>query len=217
MKNSVVIKSNRSGMTVILDPELPFEQLLADVAAKFGESARFWGSVQMALTLAGRELSPEEEFELVNVITGNSEIEVLCLLDQDLERTRKCEKALNEKLMEISAATGQFYRGTLREGESLDSETSIVVIGNVEKGARIMSKGHVVVIGDLFGSVHAGISGNADAVIAAIEMAPSALKIADFEIPCSDKGKRLAKGPVIVSIKDGQPNIASMRKGLFGR
>ena len=54
MKNSVVIKSNRSGMTVILDPELPFKQLLADVAAKFGESARFWGSVQMALTLAGR-------------------------------------------------------------------------------------------------------------------------------------------------------------------
>ena len=59
MKNSVVIKSNRSGMTVILDPELPFEQLLQDVAVKFGESAKFWGSVQMALTLAGRDLSPE--------------------------------------------------------------------------------------------------------------------------------------------------------------
>ena len=216
MKNSVVIKSNRSGMTVILDPELPFEQLIQDVAVKFGESAKFWGSVQMALTLAGRDLSPEEEFELVNVITGNSDIEILCLLDQDLERTRKCEKALNEKLMEISAASGQFYRGTLKEGESIDAETSIVVIGDVEKGARIISKGHVVVIGDLRGSVVAGLSGNSDAVVAAMEMAPSALRIADYEVPCSEKGKRLAKGPVIVSIADGQVSIKSMRKGLFG-
>lgn len=217
MKNSVVIKSNRSGMTVILDPELPFEQLLADVAAKFGESARFWGSVQMALTLAGRTLSPQEEFELVNVITGNSQIEVLCLLDEDLERTRKCDKAINEKLMEISAATGQCYRGTLKEGESLNSDLSIVVIGDVEKGARIESNGHVVVVGDLFGAVFAGASGNTDAVVAAIEMAPEALKIAEVEIPCSAKGKRLAKGPVIVGIEDGQPNIRRLHKGLFGR
>lgn len=200
---------------MILDPEMPFEQLLADVASKFGESARFWGSVQMTLTLAGRNLSPEEEFQLVNVITGNSEIEVLCLLDENLERTRKCEKALNEKLMEISAATGQFYRGTLKNGESLESETSIVVIGDVQDGARIVSKGNVVIVGDLYGSVHAGISGNSEAVIVAMEMAPSALKIADFEIPCPGKGKRLAKGPVAVSIQDGQVNIKSMRKGIF--
>ena len=216
MKNSVVIKSNRSGMTVILDPELPFDQLLKDVAAKFGESAKFWGSVQMALTLAGRELSPEEEFELVNVITGSSDIEILCLLDQDLERTRKCEKALNEKLMELSAANGQFYRGTLKEGESIDAETSIVVIGDVEKGARIISKGNVVVIGDLRGSVVAGVSGNSEAVVAAMEMAPSALRIADYEVHCSEKGKRLAKGPVIVSVEDGRISIKSMRRGLFG-
>ena len=63
MKSSVVIKSNKSGMTVILAPEVPFEELLGDVAKKFEESARFWGSVQMTLTLAGRPLAPEQEFQ----------------------------------------------------------------------------------------------------------------------------------------------------------
>ena len=53
MKNTVVIKGNKSGMTVILDPEAAYETLLLDIAAKFEESARFWGSVQMTLTLAG--------------------------------------------------------------------------------------------------------------------------------------------------------------------
>ena len=61
MKDTVVIKGNKSGMTVILDPEAAYETLLLDIAAKFEESARFWGSVQMTLTLAGRPLTPEQE------------------------------------------------------------------------------------------------------------------------------------------------------------
>ncbi len=217
MKNNVVIKSNRSGMTVILDPEVPYEQLLSDVAKKFGETAKFWGSVQMTLTLAGKPLTPEQEFQMINVITSNSEIEILCLLDQDLERTSRCEKALNDKLMELSAATGQFFRGNLNSGETLESEYSIVVIGNVEAGARVISKGNVVVIGDLRGSVTAGVSGNADACVAALDMAPSQLKIAGYQAPCSDKGKRLARGPVMVTVENGEICVKSMKKSFFQR
>ena len=47
MKNAVVIKGNKAGMSVILDPELPFEELLTAVKNKFRETSRFWGSVQM--------------------------------------------------------------------------------------------------------------------------------------------------------------------------
>ena len=57
MKSSVVIKGCKSGMTVILNPDTPFEQLLEDVGKKFKESEKFWGSAQMTLTLEGRELT----------------------------------------------------------------------------------------------------------------------------------------------------------------
>ncbi len=50
MRETVVIKGNKSGMTVILDDQVPFDELLLHVAKKFRESARFWGSVQMTLT-----------------------------------------------------------------------------------------------------------------------------------------------------------------------
>ena len=43
MRNAVVIKSSKAGMTVILDPELPFDELLDAIGKKFSESARFWG------------------------------------------------------------------------------------------------------------------------------------------------------------------------------
>ena len=44
-------------MTVILDPDCGFEELIAELAAKFRENARFWGNIQMALMLEGRELT----------------------------------------------------------------------------------------------------------------------------------------------------------------
>ena len=61
MKNAVVIKGNKAGMTVYLDPELPFEELLEAVAKKFQKTAKFWGAAQMTLTLEGRSLTPREE------------------------------------------------------------------------------------------------------------------------------------------------------------
>ena len=127
MKNRIVIKSSKAGMTVILDPECSFEELIAELATKFKESARFWGNAQMALLLQGRPLTAAQEMQIVNTITENSGIEVLCLLDQDLERVERCEKALNQKLMELSERTGQFYRGDLHRGESIESEASIVI------------------------------------------------------------------------------------------
>ncbi len=63
MKSRVVIKSSKAGMSVFLDPDCTFEELLSDIAVKFRESAKFWGSVQIALILEGRELTAKEEFQ----------------------------------------------------------------------------------------------------------------------------------------------------------
>ncbi len=117
MHSSVVIKASKAGMTVILSPELPFEELIEDIGKKFRESARFWGSAQMTLTLEGRELTPVEELKVVDAITANSQLEILCLLDTDANRIARCEKALTERLMELSGRTGQFYKGSLNRGE----------------------------------------------------------------------------------------------------
>mgnify|MGYP001774603750 FL=1 len=43
MHNTVVIKSNKAGMTVYLEPEVPFQTLLADIGRKFGDNTKFWG------------------------------------------------------------------------------------------------------------------------------------------------------------------------------
>lgn len=215
MRNAVVIKGNKSGMTVFLDPELPFDELLTCIATKFQESSRFWGSVQMTLTLEGRELTPEEEFQIVNTITEHSQIEILCLIDRDANRMKQCEKALNEKLMELSLTTGQFFRGNLQRGETLESETSIVIIGNVCPGAKVTAKGNVVILGELSGSATAGIAGNQDAVIVAFDMAPVQIRIGEHSSKFQQKGKKLGKGPMMAYLENGSLCIKNIKKSFF--
>lgn len=215
MKSKVVIKSSKSGMSVFLDPDCTFEELLAEIAAKFQKSARFWGNAQMALILEGRELTPEEEFRIVNTITDNSGIEVLCLVDQDANRIERCEKALNQKLMELSSQTGQFYKGSLRRGESLESEASIVIIGDICHGARVSAKGNIIVLGELQGSVHAGVSGNPDCVVVALDMAPLQVRIGDYGCYYGDKRRRLGRGPMSAAVENCNICVKPIKKSFL--
>ena len=204
MQNPVVIKGNKAGMTVYLDPALPFTELLEAVKKKFRETARFWGSAQMTLTLEGRRLSPEEEFSVVNAITENSGIEILCLIDADAE-----------KLMELSASTGQFYKGNLRNGDVLESEASIVVIGDVDCGARVSAKGNIIILGTLKGTAQAGLSGNRNAVVVAMEMAPSQVRISDLAFQKAEKGRLLGWGPMMILVKNGRICSEPIKKSFL--
>ena len=68
MKDAVVIKGNKAGMTVYLEKDLDFEEVLQAIAKKFKATAKFWGAAQMTLTLEGRDLTPEEEYRVVQTI-----------------------------------------------------------------------------------------------------------------------------------------------------
>ncbi|MCI8297482.1 MAG: septum site-determining protein MinC [Lachnospiraceae bacterium] len=215
MRSTVVIKGNKSGMSIYLDPEAPFEQILKDIEKKFRESAKFWGSVQMALALEGRTLNANEEYAIVNAIMDSSQVEILCLIDQDGEQIRRCEKALNEKLMELSSQTGQFYKGDLQRGDSLESEASIVIIGDVHHGARVTAKGNIIILGELKGSVFAGAAGDASAVVVALDMAPIQIRIGDYSSRVGEKSKRLGRGPMIASVIDDSICTKVLKKSFL--
>jgi septum site-determining protein MinC len=70
------------------------------------------------------------------------------------------------------------HRGTLRSGDHLQTEGSVLVLGDVNPGARISAGGHVLVWGRLRGSAHAGRNGDATARIVALQLRPLQLRIA---------------------------------------
>jgi len=72
-----------------------------------------------------------------------------------------------------------YLRRTVRAGELLEYQGTVVVLGNVSQGAAIVADGDIIVLGHLQGNVHAGQRGERKAIVFALEMTPTALSIAD--------------------------------------
>jgi septum site-determining protein MinC len=90
-------------------------------------------------------------------------------------------------IQRISAAP-YFYRGNIRSGQIFRHAGHIVIVGDVNPGAQVISGGDVYVWGRLRGIVHAGAMGNNESVVGALEFEPVQLRIAGH-IAMSPKGE----------------------------
>lgn len=50
MSQSVMIKSNKYGINLVLDPNIPFVELLKDVIEKFKASEKFFKNAELAIS-----------------------------------------------------------------------------------------------------------------------------------------------------------------------
>ena len=221
-KQPVIIKNNKYGLIVILDGDLEFEALQEKVAEKFRASAKFFGETQIALCFQGRKLSQEEEMALVETITGNCRLQVISIVDEDETTEQAMKKAVEtqaerEGLMDLQ--DGRFYKGTLRSGQVLESETSIIILGDVNPGARVISKGNVVVLGAMKGNAFVGAAGNESAFVAALSMDPMQIRIGDVIARSSDKGqakkKKTEDVPKIAYVEDRNIYIEPITKDVL--
>ena len=147
MKNSIVIKGNKYGIIVVLDKNLPFNKLKEEIAKKFKESSKFLGDSSMGITFEGRELNNDEIREILDIISADSQLNIICVVDHDKSREEHFKKSIEEHLNELSKNDGQFYRGTLRSGQVIESEASVIILGDVNPGAKVVSSGNVIILG----------------------------------------------------------------------
>ncbi len=221
MKNPVIIKSFQNGLSIYLDEEMPFAELLEEIAFKFKESAHFFKDASMVLSFEGRQLSEIEERQIVNTITVNSSLNVVCIMGKNEETNKNFVKAL-QKLSDHQQAmenAGQFYKGTLKDGQSLETENSVIVFGDVYPGASIISNKDIVILGGLYGQAYAGGGGTEGHFVVALEMSPEKLKIGDFKYKTSEKqGKWSIKPkiqPKIAYVVDGRVIMEPITKELL--
>ena len=67
----------------------------------------------------------------------------------------------------ITVSETKFHRGSLRSGQKLESDGSLVILGDVNSGAEVIASDNIVVLGNLRGLAHAGAKGNKQAIISA--------------------------------------------------
>lgn len=216
MNNSVVIKGNKYGIIVVMNPDIPFEELKDLIKEKFTESSKFFGNAKMAISFEGRKLTNEEQKEILDIISANTEMHIVCVMENDPDTEENFRKTLDQKLLELSNNTGQFYKGILRSGASLEFETSVIIIGDVNRGARVVSKGNIIVLGSLKGTAYAGATGNPNAFVVALDMNPTQIRIGDIIARAPDHPvKEEVKEAKIAFLEDNNIYIEPLNKSVL--
>lgn len=206
MKEAVVIKSYHNGITMILKDDVPFQVILEELASKLSGARNFFGEAKVALSFEGRSLTKAEEIEILDTIHENSDIEIICIVGKDEETDKLFLRAIRQSRKRlIGSSDGQFYKGSLKNREVLETETSIVILGDVYPGCKVISRGNIIVLGGLYGEAYAGATGEEGHTVVALEMEPEKLKIGDFKYKSAAKQKKWGIRPKV------QPKIAYVR------
>ena len=94
-------------------------------------------------------------------------------------------KTLTTNERNLTFSKNNFHQGTVRSGEYLESPGDLLILGDVNPGAKVSAEGNIIIWGRLLGIAHAGKNGNSKATISALQLRPLQLRIA----------KKVARGP----------------------
>ena len=220
MKELLIIKSFPSGVNLIFNEEVSFEELLEEVGVKFSASKSFFGKGNMALSYEGKILNANEEIALVDKIRESCDVNILCIVGKDEETGNqfvKAVKSIEEKLE--TDHNGQFYKGSLKNNETIETDGSVVILGDVYPGCSVVSGKSIIVIGGLYGEAHAGVNGQEGAYVAALEMEPMKLRIGDFKYKSTKKAKWgiMSKSqPQVAFVKKDKIVLENLTKDILG-
>jgi len=209
-----------------------WNSLVAELTTRLEQAASFFKGGRVALHVGPRQLS-RDEVEYLGALLQQHHMSLWAVVG-DSEETRQVVTALGletelavsrsparteperaqAQLPRLADETGGeelpaeggavLVRRTLRSGQTVRHTGHVVVIGDVNPGAEIIAGGDVVVWGRLRGTVHAGAGGDDDAVVCALVLAPTQLRIGSHiaRSPGGEPGRRIL--PEVASVQGDQ-------------
>lgn len=190
--NSLIqIKGLRDGLLVSLD-DAPWEEQRSALLLQVDAQPAFFQGARLALDVASQVLHVNELVELRDQLSERgialwavvSESPTTEHTAQLLGLATRVSKPRPEESRQFAVEnlgedTALFLNRTLRSGTRIEFGGHVVVLGDVNPGAEIVADGNVIVWGRVRGMVHAGSKGNRKAVICALDLSPTQLRIAD--------------------------------------
>ncbi len=216
MAVSVNIKGVKEGLLVTVG-DGDWSEASRTLLEKLLEKQDFFRGARLVLQLGGRSLGAADLGKLRDDL-GDLQINLWTVLSESA-LTENAAKALG---LEVSLPKPQsalppdlppispsedgsqaiLVDHTLRSGKSVRFPGHVIVLGDVNAGAEVVAGGNIIVWGRVRGTVQAGSEGDVTAVICALDLAPTQLRIANA-IATSPK-RRGKPEPEIARIKDGQ-------------
>ncbi len=217
----IVIKGINDGLLIALSTTEKWQMVTDHLAARIDEKADFFAGANITVQLGTRPV-PKYELSSLKALLERRGL-TLSRVQSESETTRQSATSLQVATVnsgareapapmpqetapvnpEETGTYGTLFRRTLRSGRTIHSEGHIVVYGDVNPGAKVIAAGDIIIWGKLRGYVHAGAMGDESAVVCALDMSPSQLRIAGHLVT-SPPDKRKKVIPEVAYVRDNQ-------------
>jgi septum site-determining protein MinC len=215
MNTPLAIKGIRDGLLITV-PAGDWTEVLPNLLETIQQQEDFFRGARLALQIEDRELSAaelghlrdmlaEEEITLWAILTTSDTTKIAAAdlgLAQELSQKSGAEEEGLPLESRLQGEEAVLVERTLRSGHNIRYAGHVIILGDVNPGAEIISGGHVIVWGRLRGTVHAGAGGDESATVCALDLSPTQLRIAgQIAVSPSSRSKTM---PEIAFIRDGQ-------------
>jgi septum site-determining protein MinC len=218
-EQTVAIKGIKEGLLVALNPDEEWQGILSDLAARLDTQSAFFAGARITVDVGARPVPKHELMSLkallerrgltLWVVLSDSATTIDAAQSLDLKTSTanlipgRANSDGTETSPEQDGTPGVMIKRTLRSGRIVHSDGHVVVFGDVNAGAEIVAAGDIIIWGRLRGKVHAGASGDESAVVCALDMTPTQLRIAGY-IVTSPPDKRRKPRPEVASVRNNQ-------------
>ena len=161
--NYVSINLRKDEIVIKLDENAEQEQLVTALKKKLTELKKLYKDEKTPIRVTGKVLKNKEIDEIQDLIKEKIDVDI----DFDTPKTLGLSGIKKTFDKEIAMSETKFHRGSLRSGQRMETEGSLVILGDVNSGAEVVASENIVVLGVLRGLAHAGAKGNKQAIIAA--------------------------------------------------
>lgn len=163
MKNCVSINLKKDEIVIKLSEDAEQEEIIGVLKKKLTELKKLYKDEKTPIMVTGKILRNKEMREIQELIKSKIDVEI----DFDTPKSLGLHSIKKTFEKEIAVSETKFHRGSLRSGQKIESEGSLVIIGDVNSGAEVIASDNIIVLGALRGLAHAGAKGNTQAIIAA--------------------------------------------------
>lgn len=186
--NNISINLKKDVVLIKIDDNAPQRKIVPELSRKLKELKKMYQDEKTPIRVTGKVLTNKELEEIKKIIKREIDVEV----EFDTPTTLGLHSITRSYKRDVWKSETTFHRGSLRSGQKLEVEGSIVVIGDVNSGAEVIAADNIAVLGKLRGLAHAGAKGNKEAIIAASTLDAVQLRISNIvrEIDREEEGTR---------------------------
>lgn len=163
MKSSIISINLRTNEVVIkIDDNAIQKDIISELNKKLRELKKMYQEEKTPIRVTGKILENKEIEQIEELIKSKIDVKI----SFDSPKTLGLHSIRRSYKKDVGKSETTFHKGSLRSGQRLEVEGSLVVIGDVNSGAEVIAGDNIVIVGTLRGLAHAGAKGNKEAIIA---------------------------------------------------